>query len=335
MATKIDKIKTKIGNDVLSETELENAMSELGYSPLTVDDDTENLIKFTNYKCQIWIDVVRDGENNLLCGNIRQVTKEKGEETKVEPIHTFEELLAIEDYFKSNEQYQYWLIGWLIASLGRRVGDIVALKWSDLYKINGSFRDRLSTLKEEKTGKTIGLSFTNFARARIEEYCDLKGINPMERYDKEVFTVGSAAFRKNLKKAIEFVGIDYPVSTHSLRKFFGTMLAKLHPNDGNAIKIIQYIFGHSSEEITKVYIGTIDEKKDKFVNDLSDYLENSYVGKSYEIDNSPVITLKTADLRELIQSIYTEGMSATDKSGTEIASAIGKFITIAESKMIV
>ena len=334
MASKIDEIRANIGNDIVSETELENLMAELGYSPLTTDDDVENLIKFTNYKCQIWIDVVRDEENNLICENIRQVTKEKGEETKVEPIHTFDELLAIEDYFKNGGQYQYWLIGWLISSLGRRVGDIVALKWSDLYKINGNFRDRLSTLKEEKTGKTIGLSFTNFAKARIEEYCELENINPMERYNDKVFTVGSAAFRKNLKKAIDFVGIDYPVSTHSLRKFFGTMLAKLHPNDGNAIKIIQYIFGHSSEEITKVYIGTIDEKKDKFVNDLSDYLESSYNGKSFEIDNSPVITLKTVDLRELIQQIYTEGISTNSADGTKIASAIGKFISIAESKMV-
>ena len=334
MASKIDEIKAKIVEEVVSETELENLMAELGYSPLTIDDDTENLIKYTNFKCQIWIDVIRDEENNLICENIRQVTKEKGEETKVEPIHTFEELLAIEDYFKDNKQYQYWLIGWLISSLGRRVGDIVALKWSDLYKINGSFRDRLSTLKEEKTGKTIGLSFTNFARARVEEYCELENINPMERYNEGVFTVGSAAFRKNLKKAIDHVGIDYPVSTHSLRKFFGTMLAKLHPNDGNAIKIIQYIFGHSSEEITKVYIGTIDEKKDKFVGDLSDYLETSYSGKSFEIDNSPVITLKTTDLRDLIQSIYTEGMNLKETNGTEIASAISRFITIAESKMV-
>ena len=330
----VEDIKRKINGEVVSETELENLMAELGFSPLTTDDDAENLLKYTNFKCQIWVDTVRDEENNLLCENIRQVTKEKGEETKVEPIHTFEELLSIEDYFKENKQYQYWLIGWLIASLGRRVGDIVALKWSDLYKINGAFRDRLSTLKEEKTGKTIGLSFTNFARARIEEYCELESINPMEHYNEGVFTVGSAAFRKNLKKAIDYVGIDYPVSTHSLRKFFGTMLAKLHPNDGNAIKIIQYIFGHSSEEITKVYIGTIDEKKDKFVSDLSDYLENSYDGKSFEIDNSPVITLKTADLRDLIQQIYTEGMSANSQDGTEIASAIGKFITIAESKMV-
>ena len=115
MASKIAEIKKKIGNDILSETELENLMAELGYSPLTTDDDVENLIKFTNYKCQIWIDVVRDEENNLICENARQVTKEKGEETKVEPIHTFEELLAIEDYFKDNKQYQYWLIGWLIA----------------------------------------------------------------------------------------------------------------------------------------------------------------------------------------------------------------------------
>ena len=328
----IDDIKRKINGEVVSETELENLMTELGYSPLTTDDDVENLLKYTNYKCQIWIDVVRDEENNLLCENIRQVTKEKGEETKVEPIHTFEELLAIEDYFKDNKQYQYWLIGWLMVSLGRRVGDIVALKWCDLYKINGIFRDRLSTLKEEKTGKTIGLSFANFARARVEEFCQMENINPMEHYNEKVFTVGSAAFRKNLKKAIDFVGIDYPVSTHSLRKFFGTMLAKLHPNDGNAIKIIQYIFGHSSEEITKVYIGTIDERKDQFVNDLSDYLENSYVGKSFEIDNSPIITFRTQDLRQIVSDIYMEAKHNIGK--TDDVSIINSLVTMAEKMRV-
>ena len=40
------------------------------------------------------------------------------------------------------------------------------------------------------------------------------------------------------------------------------------------------------------------------------------------------------DLRDLIQSIYIEGMNTNDKSGTEIASSIGKFITLAESKMV-
>ncbi len=332
MATTIDKIRASLQDEILTETTLDNIMSVYGFLP--TDNDDEDIIKYSNSRSQIWIDIVRDDVGNIIADNVRKVTKEEGEETKVEPIHTFEELMAIEDYFKSNGQNQYWLIGWLIASLGRRVGDIVSLKWSDLYKLNGNFRDRLSTLKEEKTGKTVGLSFTNFARARIEDYCKMENINPMERYNEGVFTIGSAAFRKNLKKAIAHVGIDYPVSTHSLRKFFGTMLSKLHPNDGEAIKIIQYIFGHSSEEITKVYIGTIDEKKDKFVNDLSDYLENSYVGKAFEVDNSPVITLKTADLRELIQSIYIDGMSAKDKNGAEIASAIGKFITVAEAKKV-
>ena len=332
MGSILEKIKQRATCDIISETELENLMSDFGFSPLTIDDEDGDVIKFTNFKSQIWIDVERDCENNLICENVRRVTKEKGDETKVDPIHTFEELLAIEDYFYNNKQYQYWLIGWLMSSLGRRVGDIVSLKWNDIYRPNGNFRDRLSTLKEEKTGKTVGLTLVSFARARIQEYCNLENINPIDRYGERVFSFGEAAFRKNLKKAIEFVGIDYPVSTHSLRKFFGTMLAKLHPNDGNAIKIIQYLFGHSSEETTKLYIGTIDEQKDKFVNDLSEYLNLSYSGKSFEIDNSPVITLKTADLRDLLQSVYVRGMTATDKSGVAIASDIGEFISIAENK---
>ena len=105
--------------------------------------------------------------------------------------------------------------------------------------------------------------------------------------------------------------------------------------DANGIKIIQYIFGHSSEEITKVYIGTIDEKKDQFVNDLSDYLENSYIGKSFEIDNSPVISLRTQDLRKIVSDIYFKGKQfAIDNSGMNDIDIINNLITDIEKLRI-
>jgi integrase len=306
MASIKKEIIKRITEDIISETELENIMSEYGYVPI-ISDDAENILKFTNYKCQLWIDVERDNDNNLICENVRQVTKEKGEETKKEPIRSFADLIAIEQYFYDNKQYDYWLIGWLMASLGRRVGDTVSLKWSDLYKYNGTFRERLSTLKEEKTGKTIGVLLSNFAKNRVEEFCKLKGIDPIKNYNNKVFSKGDAAFRNNLELAVNATGLEYPIGTHSFRKFFGTTLMKLHPNDPNAIKMIQYIFGHSSEEMTKLYIGTIDERKDCYLGDLSNYLDKSYRGESYEVDNSPVITLRTQDIRRLVSNIYFKG----------------------------
>lgn len=302
--TTLEKIKNQISGEIITETELDNIMCRYGFLPSDSDDDT--IIKYHNGKSQIWIDVCRDEYGNVLPDNVRQATKEKGE-TEVDPIHSFEDLKRILDRFYNNKKYHHWLCAMLQTLLGRRVGDICGLKWSEFYTRDGNFRERLKTLKEEKTGKIVGLYLTDYVKEVIEDYCNKIGVNPTENLNDKIFPMEAQSFRKAFKKVVSELDIRYDISCHSFRKFFGNQSYKLHPNDPDRIKIIQYLFGHSSDEITRHYIGEIDERMDKYMKDMSEatkaYLENG----NYEIDNSPIVSLRAQDLRQIVSEIYFEG----------------------------
>lgn len=322
-----NEIKKRLIGEIVSETELENIMAEYQYH-LIEDKGTENIIKFTNYSSQIWITFERDEEGDFFITKTSYVTKEKGELTKGDPFHSFEDLNKVLKYFADNGQYHHWLISCLMASLGRRVGDTVGLKWSDLYTHNGKFRSKLTTLSEEKSGKKLGPRLTQYAQDSIIEYCRIENIKPLEVYNEKIFNIGTAAYRSALKKAIQEAGIEYPCSTHSFRKFYGTTIYKLHPQDADSIKIIQFMFGHSSELITKGYIGVIDDKIDIFSVDLSDYLIAKRDGKSFDINNSPVVVLRTPDLREVLKKAYLMGKN--NQNGEDDIGVMNRLISLVE-----
>lgn len=299
MANTLNAIKKRLIGEVLSEIELENVMAEYQYSPIC--DEADNILKFTNYSSQIWVVVERDFENNFLITETKYVTKAKDVSTKVEPFHSFTDLNKVLKYFLDNGQYHHWLCSCLMVSLGRRVGDTMSLKWSDIYTINGKAKKRLTNLKEEKTGKIVGARLHDFALECIVEYCELENINPIGHYNEKIFSIGTAAYRAALKKAVQEVGIEYEISTHSFRKFYGNMMYKLHPQDADSIKMVQFMFGHSSEDITKEYIGAIDEKINRYVEDYSNYLKDCREGKEVRIINSPVISIRSNDLRKILQ----------------------------------
>lgn len=328
MATTIDKIKANLQDEILTETALDNIMSNYGFFP--TDNEDEDIIKYSNSRSQIWIDIVRDDVGNIITDNIRKVTKEEGE-TEVDPIHSFEDLKRILDYFYNKKQYHHWFNALLQTLLGRRVGDITALKWSEFYLRNGEPRDRLKTLKEEKTNKIIGLIQTDYVKEVVAHYCEVMEINPVQQYNERIFCVQEQTFRKALKKASEALDIRYDISCHSFRKFFGNQIFKQHPNDPDRIKIIQYLFGHSSEEITRRYIGEIDEKMDRYMEDMSVATKAYLEGKDYEIDNSPVIHFKTQDLRKMVSDIYFRGkLSAISNDGKSDVDVINDLITEVE-----
>ena len=328
----VKELKKKLSNELISETELENLMYEYGYVPMEEDADSETILKFRCSTNRVWIDVVRGDDMLLLVDNVRIATKEKGVETETEPFRSFEDLKVIQDYFWDNKLYAYWLGGWLMTSFGRRVNDIFSLKWSDIYRPDGRFREKLE-IEEEKTGKKVGVLIWDFPKQRIVEYCDVMGINPLDNYNGKIFNRGSAAFRTALReKTIPFVGIEYPVSTHSYRKYFGNLIYKLHPNRADRLTILKILLGHSSEKITEVYIGDIDETKDLFVSDFSKFLEKSYSGEEYMIDNSPVITFRTQDLRQMVSDIYMEAKHNMGKA--DDITIINSLITMVENMRV-
>ena len=315
---KIDKIKKELCGNVYSVTELDNLMAEKGFAQIESDDQVEDgVIKYTNCKLQLWITVDRDTDSNVLVTDIKSVTKVGGVATKVDPFHSFDDLNKVLSYFWNHEQYHHWLCGNLMVSFGRRVGDTLSLGWSDLFLANGEYRERLITLQEEKTGKVLGVRIHEYAKECIHKYCEKLGISPMTCYQEPIFSIKDAAFRAALKKAVAEVTLTYPVSTHSFRKFYGNMMYKLHQGDVDALSIVQFMFGHSDINITKTYIGAVDEKIDRYNVDYAEYLKDASEGKEIAFKNTPIYSLKSDDLRNIISMSYRLGKDGNHMSEME------------------
>lgn len=326
MARKTDKIKEKILNEVLSITELENIMAEFEFVPVETEDDTETL-KFTNYKSQIWIEGETDTEENILITNMSVVNRVESEEMRKDPFHSYEDLEKVLNWFYERKQYHHWITACIMVALGRRVGDTCKLKWSDFYKKDGSYRERLTQLKEEKTGKIVAPVINAYAKAKLEEYCRIIGIDPMEHYTEKIINQKPSALRKMLReKVLVDVGITYPASTHSFRKYYANTIYKLHPQDSDNLMIVQSMLGHSSPEITKMYIGEIDRKIDKYNADYANYMLGKSNGVNMEISNSPMMVIKAEDFREILSKCWE--MSRT---GISKFDGINELIGIAEN----
>lgn len=331
MAKKIMEMKAEIIGEVLSFTELENYMREHNFVLIESEEETgqSDLIKFTNYKSQIWIEGDQDEESNILITNLKSITKVRNTPTRVEPFRSYEDLEKVLNYFKKNEMYHHWLTGWLMTSLGRRVGDTVSLKWCDIFLPNGEYRERLTTLKEEKTGKMLGVRLNSLARQYITEYCSLMNVDPMNCYTLRIFSTTDAAFRKALKLAVNEVGIKYRISTHSFRKFYANTIYKLHPQDTDNLVIVQSILGHSDPETTKIYINEIDRKIDQYNEDYAEYMLHKYEGLEVDLFQSPVMSLKCEDFREILSQSWEMASHGGDKFD-----GINKLLGIAERCML-
>lgn len=317
MAKIIDKIRDELLENVVSFDELEETMSNYRY--YLVEEDSEddeydqNVIKFTNYSGQIWIEGEIDDNRNILIAKVTPITRLENESTRVEPFRCYEDLEKILNYFKDNGYMNHWITACLMASLGRRVGDTIALKWSDIFKKNGKYRVRLTQLKEEKTGKKLAPRLNALARLYIDEYVKVIGIKPMEHYEERIVNNTSAAFRKMLKKAVDVSGLDYPLSTHSFRKWWANTIYMLHPQDTDNLMIIQTMLGHSDINTTKLYINYIDRKQDKYNEDYAQYMMNKINGVDTHVSNSPVVSLLWEDLREILSASFDMGANEKDK----------------------
>ena len=111
-------------------------------------------------------------------------------------------------------------------------------------------------------------------------------------------------YRKKLKKAVEDVGIRYPISSHSLRKSFGYWIHKTHPFDPDCLLSLQKLFNHTDLQMTMNYIGLTEEKNRQLINDHGEFIHNVLAGKGDEIvKNMPVVSLKSDDFGKIIRML--------------------------------
>lgn len=260
-----------------------------------------------------------------------EITKKTGK-TEVYPFWNLDDIKKMVDIFTGKEQW-HWRLAFMFGLLmGRRVGDTLGMTWKNLYEPNGRRKTHL-VIKEQKTGKETYVLIPALVWSEIELYISKTGVDPSENNYMNMIFPGTkrkdAAYRAAFKKAAAEAGIGYPVSTHSTRKTFGYYGIKLHPYDPANIDILQRFFNHSDRKVTIDYIGLTQEKQDNYSNDWANVMGDVLDGINPTIENSPVITLKSDDLRDVIIMAIKRG-----RESSEDLNVLNDLISIVEQKRV-
>lgn len=117
-------------------------------------------------------------------------TKKKGK-TEVYPFWNLEDIKNVVEWFEQNNEWDGYLITLLELLLGRRIGDTISMRWSDLYYENGNQREEVTTIEEQKTGKTTEIPIGNLVFEVVDKYCEKTNTNPMEHYNEFIFSFQS------------------------------------------------------------------------------------------------------------------------------------------------
>lgn len=253
----------------------------------------------------------RDDEDFIVTDVTSSKLNKEGNDAS-EPFHSYSDFKGVQDWFLDHGRKDLWLAGIVMVGTQRRINDVLQnMTWGTFYGNNGKMRSHIR-LEEQKTGKKVNPPVNSYIRHYMDEYVEENHINVKAHIDDQIFGMTPATFRNWLGKAKEAVGIDYPLGGHSYRKYGANLMFQLHRNDPNAMKIIQSILGHSDENITRIYIGQMDEEEDRYLNDLGDALLKKDNGEDFSINDSPMTIMTREDFRGYLMEAITRAQSGED-----------------------
>lgn len=180
-----------------------------------------------------------------------------GNQQKVFPIKEKQVLEDVRSYFETRSERDYFLFV-LGINIGVRVGDLLKLQVKDV-------KDQVYlSIREEKTGKVKRFRINPMLRQLIDDY--IAGKEPQDYLfpsKKTKEPISRVQAYRIMKDAGTALGIE-SVGTHTLRKSFGFHLYQKTKD----IALLQEIFNHSSERVTKIYIGIAQDEIDKVIDDF-------------------------------------------------------------------
>lgn len=300
----------------------------------------ENLVTTTTVQSQTYI-------VNIGATAPKENNKKKGKKSEVYAFE-IEDMKKIMNFFREEEMWMHYLIFVMSCNMARRIGDTLSLRWEHIFNpANGNFRKEILEIVEDKTDKLANPLINQAVRDAVNLYIEKTGVDPSENnYMNPVFIQVSGThtgnvmtadgYRKALKKAAQAVGIEYNVGTHSARKTFGKWSRLLHPNDPNAMQLLQEIYNHSDEKTTSHYIGLTKEKVNQYYNDMGAFFNEYVVGDGEYVKEllRPTVTIDAKDIRELISMAYEAGMKNANGNDPMIhINAINALMELAEGKM--
>lgn len=151
-------------------------------------------------------------------------------------------------FFRRNPQVIHILT--VECSTGLRLGDILRMKLSDIYRTDKGYRLKLV---EKKTGKERNVPIPSELYAYLTEYAMTNGRSRNE----PIFNLTCRAVNKYIRKvAVDFLEMEN-VSSHSWRKLFSLTVYEKSDYDIVAVKDALL---HSSLAVTQKYLNRRNEK---------------------------------------------------------------------------
>jgi len=181
-----------------------------------------------------------------------------------QPIKNKEELNALKNYYLDQEYHprNYALINTGL-NTALRVGDLLSLKWKDVYDFSlDTFHTHL-ILTEAKTGKENCIAINQSVRQALSLYqSTLLCFRPQDYLfpgrSTDAPLSRSQAFRI-IKHASANLHLSDRISCHSLRKTFGYQAWA----SGANTTVLMLLYNHSSFQVTKRYLGIDQDDKDR------------------------------------------------------------------------
>ena len=189
--------------------------------------------------------------------------------------YTPEELKTFLEITKEECSHQDYTFFRLLSHTGMRLGEAIALKWSDVnFKTNYIIINK--SLSKSKTGKPLVSTTKNGHERKIKIDQDtmnylkeLKKENKTHVFERNGKMVSSSYPLKKLNQIIKKHDL-YKITVHGLRHTHATILLRM----GKSIKYIQDRLGHMDSSITlNTYSHTLQDEKEETPDEFSSFLE--------------------------------------------------------------
>ncbi|MCI8661572.1 MAG: tyrosine-type recombinase/integrase [Lachnospiraceae bacterium] len=189
---------------------------------------------------------------------------------KTQPIKNITDIQRLKQYYLDRQQIRNYTLITLGMNTSLRIGDLLLLKWENVYDFHNKCYFRHLKVLEQKTGKNSLIALNKEALLALNH---LKGSLPLLSEGDYIFKSREGnnrpicriqAFRI-IKNAATALHLEGTISCHSLRKTFGYHAWK----KGIPPAVIMTIYNHSSLEITKRYLSIDQDDKDQVFLELN------------------------------------------------------------------
>lgn len=215
-------------------------------------------------------------------------------QTKIQSTMSDKELeqfknVALSKYKNGRQKSRDWIILLLILNTGVRVGEMLALKWTDVDLTNNTIHIHKTFQNYKEYESATEVTYYNRIKQSTKtlngiryiplNYQCKEYINLLKQYDREEHIVsdyiactqkGTHSTARNLQRSLDRLTRDANITTHislhTLRHTFGSTLLRRHVD----IAIISKLMGHANITITyNKYIHVIQEEQAKAMDMVS------------------------------------------------------------------